>query len=56
MILRFSLTKTKDQGKVRCFKERDPVLLFLGLFENTQENLENFKDFQALPTFKTLEN
>ena len=29
-----------------------PVLLFLGLFENTKENLENTKDFLTLRTLK----
>ena len=27
----------------------NPVLLFLGLFENTKENLKNTKDFSHLP-------
>ena len=29
-----------------------PVLLFLGLFENTKENLKNTKDFLTLRTLK----
>ena len=33
----------------------DPVLLFLGLFENAKENLKNTKDFLTLRTLKTLE-
>ena len=31
-----------------------PVLLFLGLFENTKENLKNTKDFLTLRTLKNL--
>ena len=34
----------KNPSKKRPF----PVLLFLGLFENTKENLDNIKDFSHL--------
>ena len=33
-----------------------PVLLFLGLFENTKENLKNTKDFLILRTQESPEN
>ena len=38
----------RSQARLGDSRGEDPVLLFLGLFENTKENLKNIKDFSHL--------
>ena len=62
LVLHFTQTHLCDDpfcnvSRDNCAIPHNPVLLFLGLFENTKENLKNTKDFSHLyEPLKALEN